>query len=35
MSFAHGVGFGDDAGISLNDPKVLVIGFRSGKNDKV
>ena len=29
---AHG---GEDAGISLNDRKVLTIGFLSGKNDRV
>ena len=27
--------WGDDAGISLNAPKVLVIGLRQGKNAKV
>lgn len=35
MSLLMASDSGDDAGISLNDPKVLVIGFRSGKNDKV
>lgn len=33
--FTHGIGFGEDTGISLNDRNVLIIGFLSGKNDRV
>ena len=31
----HGIGLGEDTGISLNDRNVLIIGFLSGKNDRV
>ncbi len=33
--FTHGIGFGGGSGISLNDRNVLIIGFLSGKNDRV
>ena len=35
MSLLMASDWGEDTGISLNDRKVLIIGFRSGKNDRV
>lgn len=35
MSLLMASDSGEDTGISLNDLKVLTIGFLSGKNDRV